>query len=190
MAGKRSRSAADTRAALLAAAREEFARTGYERTTVRAVAAAAGVDPALVIRYFDSKAGLFAQAAKLELNLPPLAGLTSEQVAHALLGRFFEVWESDGTFLALLRAAATSEAAMRKMREVFAEQVAPVLATVALDRPMERAMLVGSQVLGFAFIRYVVGIPVAKSMPREQAMAWLAPTLIHYLNSPAPARER
>jgi AcrR family transcriptional regulator len=112
----------------LEAARTRFAREGYDRTSIRAVAAAAGIDPALVIRYFDNKERLFAEAADFDLSLPDLAGLTPDEVARALVGAFFEVWESDDTFLALLRASATSDAAAERMRAVFQEQIVPALA--------------------------------------------------------------
>jgi AcrR family transcriptional regulator len=83
---------------------------GYERTTVRSVAAGAGIDPALVIRYFGSKEGLFAAAAEFTLDLPDLAAARPDALAEILLPRFFAVWEQDGAFLPLLRAAATSPA--------------------------------------------------------------------------------
>ncbi len=108
-----------------AAARHRFGTEGYERTTLRAVAADVGVDPALVIRYFGSKQHLFATAAEFTLHLPDLTGLPPSAMADALLARFFAVWEADTTFVALLRAAMTSARAAETMRQVFATQVAP-----------------------------------------------------------------
>src|ERR1700750_3394464 len=101
----RPRSAPATRAAILDAARSRFGEHGYERTTLRAVAGDVGVDPAMVIRYFTNKEGLFAQAAKPELNLPDLRGVPHDELTTTLLPHFFRVWEHEGTFLALLRAA-------------------------------------------------------------------------------------
>ena len=118
----RSRNAQETRAELLAAARARFAADGFERTTLRAVAADVGIDPALVIRYFGNKQELFAAAAEFTLDLPDLSDVEPDELAEALLPRFLAVWEDDGQFLALLRAAMTSPAAADKMREVFAEQ--------------------------------------------------------------------
>lgn len=184
----RPRSAETTRGVILAAARAEFARRGYEGTTIRAVATAAGVDPALVMRYFESKAGLFAGAAELHLDLPDLTGLTPPQMATALVGRFFEVWEEGDTFLVLLRAAATSEVAAERMREVFAEQAAPALARGAVDRPEVRASLVGSQVLGFAFGRYVLRAPALVAMSRDDVLHWLGPAVVRFLTDPEPER--
>ena len=124
----RLRNAADTRADILAAARLRFGTDGYERTTLRAVAADVGVDPALVIRYFGSKQDLFAAAAEFTLDLPDLTEVDPDKIADALLPRFFAVWEHDTTFVALLRAAMTSPTAADTMRMVFATQVAPTLA--------------------------------------------------------------
>src|SRR3984957_8349306 len=98
MASPRTRNAAETRADILAAARVRFGADGYERTTLRAVAADVGVDPALVIRYFGSKQDLFAAAAEFTLALPDLTGIDPDHVADALLPKFFAVWEDDTTF--------------------------------------------------------------------------------------------
>src|SRR5688500_3038952 len=102
------RSAAKTRAAILAAARSRFGTNGFDQTTIRAVAQAAGVDPALVIRYFGTKAGLFAAAAQFELRFPNLDGVPPEQLADLLIPHFFATWEGDPALLPMLRAAATS----------------------------------------------------------------------------------
>ena len=97
----RPRNAAQTRADILSAARRRFGSEGYERTTLRAVAADVGVDAALVIRYFGSKQDLFAAAADFEIDLPDLSNVDPDDVAGILLPRFFAVWEEDETFLAL-----------------------------------------------------------------------------------------
>lgn len=184
------RSGAATRARILAVARAEFAGRGYEGTTIRAVAAVAGVDPALVMRYFVSKAGLFAEAAELDLALPALTGLTPTQTARALVGRFFEVWEEGETFLVLLRAAATSEVAAERLRGVFETQAAPALALAALDRPRERAALVGAQIIGFAYGRYVLRAEPLVAMSRDDVLHWLGPAIVRYLTDPEPDRLR
>src|SRR5712671_3402957 len=129
MASQRSRNATRTRADILAAARLRFGSDGYERTTLRAVAGDVGVDAALVIRYFGSKQDLFAAAAEFAIELPDLSHVDPVDVAGMLLPRFFAVWEEDETFVALLRAAMTSQIAADTLRRVFGEQVAPKLIT-------------------------------------------------------------
>jgi AcrR family transcriptional regulator len=94
MVETRTRNAEGTRADILAAARLRFGNDGYERTTLRAIAADVGVDPALVIRYFGSKQQLFAAAADFAIHFPDLTGMDSDEKADALLETFFAVWES------------------------------------------------------------------------------------------------
>ena len=180
----RRRDAAATRAAILDAARGVFARDGYDRATIRTVAAEAGIDPALVVRYFGGKAGLFAAAAELRLDLPDLAGLTPEQMADALVTRFLEVWEQETGFAVLLRACATSEEAAERLRQAFREEVAPVVYAVAPDDPHARAVMMATQVLGFAFVRYVLRLPPLVDMTHDEVRRWLGPALIHHLLAP------
>lgn len=175
-----------TRAAILDAARARFGADGYERTTIRAVAGDVGIDPAMVMRYFGNKEGLFAAAASFELHLPDLTGVPPEKVAEVLLPRFFTVWERNATFLALLRAAVTSETAAAKMREVFTEQVSPALAPVVTDHQAERAAMVGSQVLGLALSRYVIRVPPLVEMSPEELLGWIGPVIEHYLSTALP----
>src|SRR3954449_8695645 len=82
-----------TRAAILQAAQELFATHGYERTTVRDVAARAAIDPAMVMRYFGSKEGLFARATAFDLELPDLTQVARARIGETLVGHFVEIWE-------------------------------------------------------------------------------------------------
>jgi AcrR family transcriptional regulator len=186
MAATRVRNAADTRADILAAARARFGAEGYERTTLRAVAADVGVDPALVIRYFGSKQDLFAAAAEFTLHLPDLTGVDPDGVADALLPKFFAVWEDDPTFVALLRASMTSATAAETMRTVFATQVAPVLAGVTPDHPGERAGLMGAFIIGLATTRYVLANPFVARLSHVDLIRWARPVVRQLLVGPAP----
>jgi AcrR family transcriptional regulator len=177
----RRRSAAATRAAILDAARLRFGADGFDRVTIRDIAGDVGVDPAMVIRYFGSKDELFAEASKFDMELPDLAGVAPEDFADALMSRFFAVWEDNAGFLSLLRAAATSTVAADKMLDLFTEQVAPALGAAAVDRPAERAALVGSQVLGLALSRYVLRVPPLVAMSHDELRNRIGPVLTHYL---------
>jgi AcrR family transcriptional regulator len=183
----RPRSATATRAAILDAARVRFGESGYDRTTLRAIAADVGVDPAMVIRYFRSKEQLFAAAATPDVHLPDLVGVAPEDFTAALLPNFFLVFEDEGTFLPLLRAAATDPTAAELMVATFANQVGPAFEGVAPDHPHERAALLGSQILGLAFSRYVLRTPPLAAMSRDQLQSWLDPVVRHYLTGPAPS---
>ena len=120
-----------TKAAILQAARERLAAHGYDRTTIRAVAADAGIDPSMVMRYFGTKAQLFDAALDIDLRLPDLADVPPDELPQILVRLFLDRWESDpadDALLVLLRSAVTNEHAAARMRQVFAEQVAPALA--------------------------------------------------------------
>jgi AcrR family transcriptional regulator len=183
----RPRDADGTKAAILAAARERFADGGYERATIRGIAADAGIDPALVMRYFGNKEKLFAAAADFDLRLPDLSALPRDQLGAALVEHFLDRWEADDTFMALLRAAITHEAAAKRVRAVLAGQVAPIIASASGDpaRAGLRAALVASQILGMALCRYVLRLPPAIAMTRAEVVAWLGPTVQRYMTAEA-----
>lgn len=184
---RRPRDAEVTRAAILAAARERFGAEGFARTTIRSVAAVAGVDPALVMHYFGNKDGLFAAAAELELHFPDLSEVEPDRIADALVPVFVAAWRPDGPFLALLRAGAGHPAATDALRRVFADQVAPALAAATSDHPRERAALFAAQMIGLAVGRYVMGIPPLVEMSDDDLVRWLRPVAAHYLSGPFPS---
>jgi len=183
---EKARDAEATTLAILAAARTQFGVAGFERTTIRSVASAAGVDPALVMRYFGSKAGLFAAATRLEFTFPDLTDVTPERMADAVLPTFTQLWGPHGPLLPLLRAAATSREAADALLAVFVDRVTPALANVVPDRPAERAALLGSQLLGIAVARHIVGLPAIGDMSDELLIAWLRPIFARYLSEAAP----
>ncbi|MCW2689110.1 MAG: transcriptional regulator [Mycobacterium sp.] len=187
MVTTRVRNAQETRADILAAARGRFGAEGYERTTLRAVAADVGVDAALVIRYFGSKQDLFAAAAEFTIDLPDLTDVDPDDLAEALLPRFFAVWEYDSTFLALLRAAMTSPVAAETMRQVFARQVAPKLSAITPDHHAQRAGLFGAYIIGLATTRYVLANPAIAEVGHEELTRWTAPVVRQLLVGPAPS---
>jgi AcrR family transcriptional regulator len=189
MTAARTRNAEATRADILTAARARFAADGYERTTLRAVAADAGIDPALVIRYFGSKQNLFAAAADFTIEFPDLRAIPPEKLAEALVSTFFAVWEQDTTFLALLRAAMTSATAAETMRTVFATQVAPALTAITPDHPAERAGLLGAFVIGLATTRYVLTNPAVAQLSRDDLIGWSAPVIRQLLTGPVDVGE-
>ncbi|WP_077801126.1 TetR family transcriptional regulator [Streptomyces sp. JHA26] len=177
-----------TRAAILAAARERFARDGYERATIRAVARDAGIDPSMVMRYYGTKEGLFAAAVTVDLALPDLTERPREEVGRALVTHFLALWEENEVLTALLRAGVTNQAGAERMQDIFRDQLLPVARRVCPDpeQAPARAALVASQVLGLALTRYVLRFPPTVTLRREEVVAWLAPTLQRYLTAPSP----
>jgi AcrR family transcriptional regulator len=177
-----------TRAAILTAARERFAADGYERATIRAIAADAGIDPAMVMRYYGNKTKLFAAAANFDLRLPDVTTVPPGQVGRLLARHFLDLWEHDEVLPALMRAGATNDAAAERMRAIFTTQVRPVVAAICPDpdQAPQRAALIASQLLGLGLCRYIVRLPPIVEMPAEEVAAWLGPTLQRYLTASNP----
>jgi AcrR family transcriptional regulator len=173
-----------TRATILTAAREQFAASGYHAATIRGIAAAAQIDPALVMRYYGNKEGLFAAAAEFDLQLPDLGALPRRAVGAALVTHFLDRWEGDDTLMALLRTAVTSDAAAARMHAIFATQVAPQVAKI-IGRPRaevaRRAGLVSSQILGVALCRYVLKLPSMVTLKRAELVRRVGATVQGYL---------
>lgn len=185
---ERSRPARD---AILTAARGRFTDEGYERTTIRAVAADAGQDPSMVMRYYGSKEGLFAATVDLDLRLPD-AESPPDQLGARLALHFIAIWEVEparGALLVLLRSAATYPAAAQRMRAVFLDQVLAMVrrATGDAEDAAVRAGLITSQVLGTALCRYVLALPPMVAMDAQALAAVLGPQLQHCLTGPLNA---
>ena len=174
----------DTKAAILAAAREQFAAGGYQAATIRSIAAAAGIDPAMVMRYFGNKEGLFAQAAEFDLHLPDLSGLPKRAIGVALVRHFLQRWEGDETLMALLRAAVTNDAAAARLQAIFATQMAPLVARLsgqARAAAAPRAGLIATQILGLALCRYILRLPPVVGLQPAEIERRVGATVQSYL---------
>jgi AcrR family transcriptional regulator len=173
-----------TKAAILAAAREQFASSGYQGATIRAIALSAGIDPALVMRYFGNKEGLFAAAAEFDLRLPDLGDVPRKAVGAALVEHFLERWEGDETLMALLRTAVTNEAAAERLQGIFATQMAPLIARLCGEpraAAAARAGLIASQILGLALCRYVLKLAPVVALKRADIVRRVGATVQAYL---------
>jgi AcrR family transcriptional regulator len=182
-----------TREDILGAARAQFARLGFEATTVRAIAADARVDPALVLHYFGSKQELFRAAIDFPVDpavvIPPLLEPGVDGLGARLVLFFLETWDSPtgSPLLAVIRSAVTSEEAASLIREFVTREVLGRIArSLAVDEPRLRASLAASTLIGLAMLRYVVKLePIASARPEEIA-TWVGPTLQRYLSEPLP----
>jgi AcrR family transcriptional regulator len=184
----------DTPEVILAAARTAFASAGYDAISLRGIARAAGVDPALVLHYFHSKPLPFAAAMRLPDGLLDNAvALTSEHTPD--LGQwvtrlFLSVWEeaaSRDALLAAFRSGVSNEQAAATLRGFVAEALlARFPTTVSRSDHSLRATLAASQLVGLAMLRYVIGVEPLASADLESLAAWLAPTLEPYLTAPLP----
>jgi AcrR family transcriptional regulator len=178
------RSSAETKAVILAAARQRFAESGFERATIRAIAADANIDPSMVMRYFGNKDQLFAAASDFDLQIPDLSDVEREHVGARLVAHFLDRWERDEALVVLLRSSTTNDEAAQRMRKIFSSQLGPVIARLNPDDAPSRAGLIATQVLGLALCRYVLRLPPVVAMSHDEVVAWLGPTVQRYLEAP------
>ena len=178
------RSSAETKAVILAAAREKFAQSGFERATIRAIAADANIDPSMVMRYFGNKDQLFAAAADFDLQIPDLSDVDREQLGTRLVAHFVDRWERDEVMVVLLRSSTTNADAAQRMQAIFATQLLPVIVGINPENPQRRAGLIATQMLGLALCRYVLRLPPVVEMSRDEVISWLGPTVQRYLDGP------
>ncbi len=189
----------DSRQAILAAARAMFSAVGYDKASVRAIARAAGVDPALVHHFFGSKEALFVAAMSLAIDqdevAETLAAGDPDSAGERLASFFVRIWEDPASrppLLGLLRSAVSNERAADALREFLSTTaLLPVAGATAADSRASdearlRATLVASQFVGFALMRYILRVEPLASAEPETAVAWLAPTIQRYLAGPTP----
>jgi AcrR family transcriptional regulator len=183
--------AGDTRGEILAAARSEFATNGYEGTSIRGIARAAGVDPALVHHYFGSKHKVFVAAVEFPFDpvesIPQIVGKGPDGVGERLIRFFLSVLESpDGRdrLVGVIRSVLSNEQATEMFRGFLAREiVGRVAAELGTPDAELRATLTASQLVGLAMVRYVVKVEPLASADPEVVIARVAPTLQRYLTS-------
>lgn len=178
-------------AAILEAARAEFAVAGYERATIRGIARAACVDPGLVMQYFGSKENLFRRAAQFELDLSQVFAGDPETLPERLLRHFFVRWEAKAPtdpMIALLRSSLTNEQAAGLLRRILTEQTGcPLAHRIGGAHAETRAGLVGAFLLGMGMSRYLVGFPALAEADLDEVVALAAPALRQLLRPDQPA---
>jgi AcrR family transcriptional regulator len=177
-------------ARIVAAARNQFAENGWAGTTIRAIARSADVDPALVYHYFGSKEGLLDAATN-----PPQKWLESiakvwttpmQQLGEALITLLLASWADDEigpTLRAILQTAAHEPSTREKLRRVVEGSLMGVsqLGSDERDR-LVRSGLIGSQMMGFALMRFVWKIEPVASMSDNEVIAAIAPNLQRYVD--------
>ncbi|MGY1770466.1 TetR/AcrR family transcriptional regulator [Blastococcus sp. SYSU D00813] len=175
---------------MLAAARAAFAERGYDGASIRAIAAAAEVDPALVHHYFGTKDKLFLAAVEApadpEQFLPEVLAGGREELGANVVRMLLRVWDGPTrpAGLALVRSAVGNEWGARMLREFLVSQVLRrVVGTLDLpeDEVAPRGALVASQLIGVVMTRYVLRVEPLASAPAEQVVAAVGPTVQRYL---------
>src|SRR3954451_21772349 len=174
---------------ILAAARRLFAERGYTGATMRAIAAEAGVDAALVVHFFGSKPALLGEAVEWpfdpDVEMPRLLSGGRSHVGAHLVGLFVRTWDEEATrnpILPLLLAATTEPQAAEMMSEFTRLRLfTPLMERLRADQPELRADLVASQLIGLGRPRCVLGLEPLSSAKPDQLIRCTAPTIQRYL---------
>ncbi|MHB9859950.1 TetR/AcrR family transcriptional regulator [Streptomyces sp. YIM S03343] len=183
----------DTRDRILAVAREEFSKRGYEQTSVRGIAKAAGVDSALVHHYFGTKDQVFEAAIALAfapaLDAPnAVIDAPLSEVGERLARFIFGVWENPVTrapVLAIVRSAVNNDAAATVFRRLIVSQLLRRIAgKLALPDAELRCELAAAQLVGCAMLRYVIKVEPLASVDPEEIIARVAPVVQQHLTGP------
>lgn len=184
-----------TRDRILASARELFARQGIDKTSIRSIAAAAGVDSALVHHYFGTKQQLFAAAIDIPVDpmatiLIPLRSTPVDELGRALPALLIPLWDSEmgNGLLATMRSllAGTDVSLIRSfLQEVIAAEIAPRIDSPAGTGKL-RVQFVASQLMGIVMARYIVGLEPFASLRPDQIAETVAPNLQRYLTGDLP----
>jgi AcrR family transcriptional regulator len=184
-----------TRDDILQAARKLFAERGYAGATIRAIAQEAGVDGALIHHFFASKEGVFAAAIEdifgpSEL-LPPVLQPGVEGMGERLVRTFLTKWEeptTDQQLLAVLRSAVSNQEAAQLLRNFLTQELLGRIGQALQGKDAEvRATLIGAQLVGVAFLRYVLAYGPIAQLSTESLVHLLGPTIQRYLSEPLEA---
>jgi AcrR family transcriptional regulator len=188
----------DTRGEIIDAAKRVFAAKGYDGASLRAVAREAEVDPALVHHYFDGKASLFVAAMALPFDPRTVAmhehpGVADpgSSVGSVVITGFLTMWDhAEGTgssFASCVAGMAASTNVADAMREFVAERIwekTPVNEGESDEVTRQRRALVSSQLMGLAFIRYILRVPPISTTTPQEIARWAGPTLDRYMVGP------
>lgn len=190
----RPRGQSDTRDRILLNARELFARNGFDRTSVRSIAGAAGVDAALVHHYFGTKQQLFAAAIHIPIDpmqvLGPMRETPVAELGWKLPSLLLPLWDSElgSGFIATLRSLLAGEDV--SLVRSFLQEVISVEVGRRVDDPpgsgRVRVQFVASQLVGVVMARYILELEPFASLPVEQIAETIAPNLQHYLTGDLP----
>ena len=183
-------SASDTRERILATAREAFADAGFEATSVRSIASRAGVDQALVHRYFGTKKRLFLATLDVPFDpgevLAPVRGADPQERGEVLVRTLLELWDSEAepVVLSVVRTLMTTADGADLVRG-FLEELTLVHLRDLVDSPVGsaplRVSLVASQMAGLLMARKVARLEPVASLPVADTVALVAPVVQHYL---------
>ncbi|OBH37145.1 TetR family transcriptional regulator [Mycobacterium intracellulare] len=182
-----------SRDAVLRAAKRQFAAHGYDKTTLRAIANDARVDPSMVLYLFGSKAALFRESLKLVLPSDLLTAEIARQdddlgcrVVRAYLG----LWEQPDTAasMASMVQSATSNGDANDAFRGFLHDYLLTAVAGALgggDEARLRATLAATNLVGTGMLRYVMRVPPLSSLGVDEVVGLVGPAVHRFLTAPA-----
>jgi AcrR family transcriptional regulator len=171
-----------------------FARNGIDKTSIRAIASAAGVDPALVHHYFGTKQQLFAAAIHIPIDpmqvIGPMRETPVEELGLTLPSLLLPLWDSElgSGFIATLRSLLAGND-VGLVRSFLQEVISVEVGTRVDDPPGSgpiRVQFVASQLVGVVMARYILELDPFKSLPVKQIAETIAPNLQRYLTGDLP----
>lgn len=189
----RRRGDSGARQAIMDAAAALFATHGFQATTIRGIAAAAGVDSALIRHYYGSKDDLFAAtlhfAPEALSRLAAAASGDPDHLGQRIVAAYVGLWEDPVTaapLLATVRTAVSSAGGAALTQELLRTRMLPAFTPMLDDRAELRVMLASSHMLGTAITRYVLRFEPLASLDRNELIATLAPVVQRYLTGDLP----
>ena len=185
-----------SRDAVLSAAKQRFATEGYEKTTLRAVARDAHVDPSMVLYLFGSKEELFRESLRLildpEVLVAALTGAADDDpdIGTRMVRTYLRIWETPDTaasMRAMLQSATSNTDANDAFRGFMQNYVLTAVSGVlgGGEQARLRAMLAASNLVGTAVLRYIIQVPPLATLTADQVVALIAPTVTRYLTADA-----
>jgi hypothetical protein len=181
-----SKNSTATKTRILEAAREAFATLGYARATVRTIARMANIHPSMVMRYYTNKEGLFAASSPFDLQLPDFSEADRGNAGERIIRTFLDRWENPGgtgDLPALLRLSVTHPEGRGKVISVYTQQVKPALERLSASKSGEHAApLIATQLVGLAFLRYVLELPAVVGLSEEVIVKQVGGAIQSYID--------
>ncbi|MCC3314415.1 TetR/AcrR family transcriptional regulator [Nocardia africana] len=184
-----------TREAILDAARTRFAEVGFDKASIRSIAGAAGVDPALVHHYFGTKQQLFSAALNLpidpELIRAPIRAAELDRLGETVVRTVVGAWDSSVGVHAVAAFRGILAGGDAALARSFLLEVALKDVREKVDSPpgsgTTRVVLAVSQMIGLLVARKILQVEPVASMPLDELAAAVGPTIQRYLTGDLPA---
>jgi len=163
-----------TRDRIMAAAKKIFGRDGFDVATIRAIAAEADINPAMVMRYFGSKELLFAAVTTLKIDRSYLSEVPKGKIGEAIVRDGLDRWDDPqwaNNVIAMVRTAVNNPAARERFNNGYTESLTALQAALlqhhGLKLSKETVSLMATEVLGVLIARYILRIEAVVNTPRE-----------------------